>query len=225
MPAPFLVRAATAVLLAQMASGPARADDGGIWIAGSATVPISGPVVGLVDTNVRLAESGGRFSQFLVRAGLGYRLQSGLQVGGGYAYVHTQSSAGARRDEHRIFQQASFPIHRRGRTALTGRTRLEQRFVSGGDDVGLRFRQQLRLSVPLQQAGELRAVASVEALVPLNDTDWGARTGFDQLRSFAGLEIPLFGKTRLEAGYLNQAIFTGADTTNHVLSLNLATTF
>ena len=33
-----------------------------------------------------------------------------------------------------------------------------------------------------------------EGFVALNDTDWGARGGFDQLRTFVGAELPLPGR-------------------------------
>ncbi len=47
---------------------------------------------------------------------------------------------------------------------------------------------------------------SSELFWALNDTDWGARSGFDQVRSFGGVEVPVGGKSTLELGYLNQTI-------------------
>ena len=57
----------------------------------------------------------------------------------------------------------------------------------------------------------------------LNDTDWGARKGFDRLRSFAGLEVPVAGKATVEVGYLNQYVKNRgrADDVDHVLLVTL----
>ena len=43
-----------------------------------------------------------------------------------------------------------------------------------------------------------------EGLFGLKSASWGQVTGFDQLRAFAGLEVPLRGSSTVELGYLNQ---------------------
>ena len=80
------------------------------------------------------------------------------------------------------------------------------RCMANGNDVGWRFREMLRYVHPLTTPEKTRALVSVEGFVALNDTDWGATGGFDQARSFAGVEVPIGGKSTLEIGYLNQAI-------------------
>lgn len=107
--------------------------------------------------------------------------------------------------------------------ALSSRTRIEQRWLSSGSDLGWRLRQMVRAAVPLKQGGKVALIGSAEVFVALNDTDWGARSGFDRLRTFAGLELPLSGKSSVELGYLNQyaANATGPDRMDHVAAVNL----
>ncbi len=59
----------------------------------------------------------------------------------------------------------------------------------------------------------------------LNNTDWGARSGFDQNRFFFGLGYKLneSGSLSLEVGYLNQYLYrrSATDRMNHIFSVNL----
>ncbi len=63
-----------------------------------------------------------------------------------------------------------------------------------------------------------------ELFLPLNDTDWGARSGFGQNRAFGGLGVTLDPqrKVTLEFGYLNQYVNRrDTDLMNHIVSLAL----
>ena len=89
--------------------------------------------------------------------------------------------------------------------SVQSRTRLEQRWRSDGDGMSLRARQMMRFEYPLAPGTRrVAALGSVEGFVGLKSADWGGVTGFDQVRTFVGLEIPLPGTSTLEAGYLNQ---------------------
>ena len=90
--------------------------------------------------------------------------------------------------------------------------------------VGWRLREMIRYEHPLKPGSDaVNALVYAEGFVALNDTDWGARGGFDQMRSFAGTEVRVAGATTLEIGYLNQAInqTRGRTRINHVASLSL----
>ena len=76
---------------------------------------------------------------------------------------------------------------------MTGRTRTEQRHVRGAEDWGWRLRQQLKAAMPIRAESDVKLVGSAELMLNLNDTDWGASSGLDQLRSFAGVNLPLAG--------------------------------
>ena len=76
--------------------------------------------------------------------------------------------------------------------------------------------------MPVRRGGKLSGVLFVEGFYAVNSTDWGARAGVDQVRSFVGLSIPFGKQVNLEPGYLNQTVFRrGPDRVNHVASLNL----
>jgi len=56
----------------------------------------------------------------------------------------------------------------------------------------------------------------------VNDTDWGAVSGFDQNRAFLGVNAKINQQVALEVGYLNQYINTrNVDRENHALSTTL----
>ena len=105
------------------------------------------------------------------------------------------------------------------------RSRLEQRFLETGDDMGWRFRQLIRLQKECWSCPPVMLVAWDEAFIHLNTTDWGAETGFDQNRLFVGFGLKRDPEShwRIEIGYLNQYIDrSGApDLSNHILSFNL----
>ena len=90
--------------------------------------------------------------------------------------------------------------------------------------MGWRLREMLRFEKPLREGSDaVNALVYAEGFLALNSTDWGARSGFDQLRSFAGVEVGLPGASTLELGYLNQAINQrgGNSRINHVASVTL----
>ena len=63
------------------------------------------------------------------------------------------------------------------------------------------MREQVKASVPLGH--HVAGIVWVEPFFALNQTS-SVRSGFDQLRSFAGISVPLSKRVEIEAGYLNQ---------------------
>ena len=175
------------------------------------------------DGQARFFDDFDGFGQSLVRPGIGYKLNDSTTVWAGYAWVHT-SPAGEDFDESRVWQQLTW-THKFEPTTFDWRSRLEQRFLETGDDTGWRFRQLIALRRPLDCAPTFTLVAWDEFFFHLNDTDWGARGGFDQNRLFlgAGWKPSKEATWRVEAGYLHQYIdrATQPDVSNHLLSLNL----
>lgn len=175
------------------------------------------------DGHLRLLDDAGGFNQSIVRPGIGWSLTDDLVVWGGYGWIHTSPLTGDNFNEHRIWQQFTWSGGNDDlKFAL--RPRLEQRFVEAGDDVGVRFRQLVRVHHPLRSKPRLTLIAWDEVFIHLNDTDWGAETGFDQNRLFLGFGWKQHPDCRLrtEIGYLNQTINTraGPDRVNHILSIN-----
>ncbi len=173
------------------ASNPSAAadDDFQAWQQVVATKTINEDVSATLEVQPRFTEDASRLGQFLIRPSIGFRLSDHAVMSVGYAYVRTSPGQAAVTHEHRPWQQLSFPIaSTQGVFTLSNRTRFEQRFRDDGDEIGLRLRQQLRLTVPIAGSQWL-GVAWSEGFFNLNDTDWGARGGLDRWRNFVGINI------------------------------------
>lgn len=178
------------------------------------------------DGHARFQDDADGFNVSIVRPGIGYKLTDTATFWAGYGWIRNSPTSGADDfDENRIWQQITWSrsLHP---TKLGFRSRLEQRFLETGDDTGWRFRQLLAARTPLAGSnGQLTFVVWDEVFVHLNDTDFGAETGFNQNRLFVGFGINAnpATKSRVEIGYLNQFIdsSSGDDRMNHLLSVNL----
>lgn len=221
------VLSSVAALLGLLASGASAAaqvaHDGQLWI--------NATLFGTVDRLAYFAEIQPRFGdgisrldQLILRPAVGWRIDDRFTVYQGYAYVETAPLGQPLIAEDRSFQQLDWVIGEVGGARISSRTRFEQRWQSNGRDVGFRIREQVRAAYPAtaDKAG-VALLGWTEAFFALNDTDWGARAGFDRVRSFVGFEIPVAGKSTLEIGYINQTVNAPRARTemDHILSLNL----
>ncbi|MGR9086182.1 MAG: DUF2490 domain-containing protein [Gammaproteobacteria bacterium] len=171
----------------------------------------------------RFGDDTSRFSQGMLRSGLGYALNDAASIWLGYAFIPTEEPFSTPPvDEHRIWQQLLWSKAFSSGT-ITSRSRFEQRFVQRGDDVGWRFRQLFKLSSPLPFAPDFSLVLTDEYFVNLNRTDWNADDGFDQNRLFTGMGYNFNTNIRTEIGYMNQYIrkSEAPDRISHILSVNL----
>lgn len=166
-----------------------------------------------------------RFSQGILRPGVGFALTERMTLWGGYAYIPTDPPGeGNATREHRLWQQllwtTPLPL---GSLTLTSRTRLEQRWFEHAADAGWRLRQFTKLTRPIALDGRVYASLWDEVFLAFDDTDWGARAGLDQNRAFGGIGFRLAPGVALEAGYLNQYVFRQArdDASNHILAFSL----
>ncbi len=217
--------------LALASAGPAAAQttqDTQLWL-NTTLFGSHGDFVYFAEVQPRFGSDISRLDQLILRPAVGWKLNDALTVYQGYARVENTPAGAPSFSENRSFQQLSWEIGEFAKFKLSSRTRFEQRWQSDGRDVGFRFREMLRASHPIfDEASGLRAVGWSEVFVALNDTDWGAQAGFDQIRTFVGLEIPLQdkaqGKSTVEVGYLNQTVNAPAARVeiNHILSLNLS---
>jgi hypothetical protein len=217
------------VLVFCFASAKAQSVDSGLWLSGSATGKLPPPLNDAkgswrlwMDGQSRFGDDFGRFSQGLVRPGVGYVLNNAWSVWAGYAYVRTdQPYARTPSNEQRIWEQVSLQ-GTAGRTDLSSRTRLEQRFHSAGSDTGWRFREMGKLMHPLGLNGPWLIAVYDEIFVNLNSTNFGAKSGADRNRVFVGPGIHLGRPLRVELGYLNQYTFNnnGPDRVDNLLSIS-----
>lgn len=223
----------TAFALLMVAPPAVRAqvvDDGGLWLALFAQGNLQGvadhPQRSLkwwFDGHGRFLEDADGFNQSIVRPGIGWTLNDEAAAWAGYGWIRTSPIAGDDFDEHRIWQQTTWS-RRLDPATYALRSRLEQRFLETGDDVGLRFRQLFRFQHDLPQSEHFSFVTWDELFFHLNDTDWGANNGFDQNRIFVGLgwKHSPDSRGRTEVGYLNQSIHSrySDDRSHHILSIN-----
>ncbi|CAH1195783.1 conserved exported hypothetical protein [Candidatus Nitrotoga sp. BS] len=172
----------------------------------------------------RFGDDTSRFSQAIIRSGIGYALNNTTSAWVGYAFVPTAAPfSKITFNERRVWQQLLWNDKLSFGTA-SSRSRLEERLVPRlGDDTALRFRQMFKISVPLIAAPSYSIVASDEYFLNLNNVDWGPRKGFDQNRAFIGVGYNLSSKIKTEIGYMNQYInrpLTSINRNDHILSIN-----
>lgn len=176
------------------------------------------------DGHLRFFDDTDGFGLSIVRPGLGYTIAENTTLWAGYGWIHASPNTAPDFDESRFWQQLTWSKEF-GCTKFGSRSRLEQRWVDTGDDTGWRFRQFFSLRRPVKNHPRLLWVAWDEAFFHLNDTDWGANSGFDQNRVFLGMGIKsrLHRNWRMEIGYLHVALnrTVGPDRSNHILAINL----
>jgi hypothetical protein len=219
-------KALAALVAALLATGAhADNDDAQLWTQAGISGSLTGPLELHADGALRWFDNGSHLGHVQVRGMLGWRLAGGGLLGAGYTYVRSSPVPGLETHEHRPFQQLNYGIASLGAARLVGRTRLEQRFFDERAGMALRLRQQLRLNIPLKGPEGLRGVIHVEPYFLLHDPAPRAPTGLNQVRTFAGLNIPVAGALSMEVGYMNQHIVAGTDRTNHALSIGFSSSF
>ena len=104
-----------------------------------------------------------------------------------------------------------------------GRIRLEQRFFEGQSDNAIRFRQQLRLTAPIND--KVKAVFYTESFIGFTSNDV-QDDGVNLWRNFAGINIPISKNISIEPGHLNQYVVRdGADYIDHVAVIAIGMKF
>jgi hypothetical protein len=128
--------------------------------------------------------------------------------------------------ERRFRQQVSFDdVVKLGSVSVGGRMRVEERWREGLPGTGWRMRPALKLSVPL--AGKTKLVLNHESFINFNTTTFQKQDGYERMRNWASLVVPLNKRISVDAGYLNQHGFVrgGPDTSDNVLNLGLTASF
>lgn len=210
-------------MIAALLAAPAAAQDVQSWNTLLLQGPVDGKLLLWAELQPRFTNDADRLGQFVARGALGVRLKHDVDLHAGYHFQHNSPATGRSSTEHRLWQQIMAPVIRRDDGfALITRWRLEQRTFEGASDTGLRLRMMWRLQQPLNGKGSAGPLIMSETFVALNSTDWGARSGLDQQRSFVGWLQPLGKRLNLEAGYMHQYINRpGRNPGNHVLNITL----
>ena len=181
----------------------------------------------------RFGNDSSRFSQGIIRPGVGYALNEKTSIWLGYAWIPTSFPFAGQSpfNEHRVWQQLLWSNPYSFGT-ITSRTRMEQRTfdIQGSTDVAHRFRQFLKWTVPMPAISpKVSFVLLDEIFINLNNIDTGARTGFNQNRIFAGIAYKVNKVATAEIGYMNQYFNRPSsprpDQMQHLLAINLFLNF
>lgn len=229
----FIIRLAAALALCAHAPTSFATDNElGTWLVISMTDRLptsthSGRWRYWFDAQARYSDIGSGNNQLVARPGLGYELGPTLTVWAGYGRFRAHGNSGSKSTEDRFWQQLSWRFRSWEKSSLSMRFRFEQRSVSNGSDIGLVLRAQLKYVREVSTSDRASVVASVEPFVVLRDTDWGARSGVRQHRSYLGVAWTLTNKNTLEVGYQNQLflIENAENRMRHVAMLNFKTKF
>ena len=201
---------------------PAHAEeDAQVWLAAVVQGRVKQEVIFHLEAQPRITDDAQRLGQLLLRGAIGVQIGKRSSILSGYSFIRTDPIDRPLTSEHRLWQQLMVPLTPPGsRLTITSRTRLEERFVEGFGGVGWRLRQQIRLQHRLGNKSQVSAVLWSEPFYSLNTADWGQRAGWDQVRTFAGVAIPVSKHITLEPGYLNQTVFrTNSTRYNHIANL------
>jgi len=170
------------------------------------------------DAQARYFDLGSGMDQYLLRPGIGFEVNKNLKAWAGYARLRARKRSGDVVDENRFWQQLTWTAGNWNFGKITMRTRLEQRSVSAGDDLGLVVRLQAKYVRPIGHDGKTSLILAIEPFVDLRDTDWGGDAGLGQNRTNIGIAWQVSKSMSIETGYMNQFIWSdsGEDRVNHV---------
>lgn len=141
--------------------------------------------------------------QFVLRPYVAYQANDNVQIGGGYAYFRTQNDAGKNGFifEHRAYAEVNYRLLDRPGIKIDTRSRLESRQWENIPDHSIRIRSMVQMTLPLTESG-FGPVYFIEPFFNLNDNP-NFPGGFEQIRNFAGVLIPVSKHLDLMPGYMN----------------------
>jgi hypothetical protein len=211
-----LLLAAMLSLSTPLALGQIDEDQTGAWYMLMWTKnPAGGSQVGLQgDIQHRNWDMGGDLEQLLIRGGVTWSPgQGNIKYTLGYARITSgvYGPSDGKSREQRLYQEALIPHTLGQKTFLTHRFRLEQRDVDG-QDTRNRLRYFIGMNYPFNQAtlgkGAVYLSLYNELFINLEQDIGGGRQVdyFDRNRSYAALGYSLTDTTRLQFGYMHQAL-------------------
>ena len=207
------------IYLPAISSSQASEEDSRFWQAFIAEGNISDNVRWYAESQARWKDDAQIFDQGFFRPALNLALSKNSTLWLGYVYADTKT-ANRHTYEDRWWQQFQYASQYNDFTWLS-RSRLEQRHLHNGDKTSHRFRQQARISWPINHRNDVSYLVWDEAFWNLNDSNWAGDSGFNQNRLFTGIMWKYTKASRLEIGYLNQYVngTNGAtNQMNHVIS-------
>jgi hypothetical protein len=215
---------AAAVLVALASAAPAEAaDDAQLWAGGNVTFKLSDRWRVSEEITARFSDRKSGLYEVESNTLVGYRLTKTVTVWAGYTHDPQYSGGDFTVMEHRAREQVTFDNLARLRGGrLSGRLRVEQRWREGLDGTGWRLRPFVKYALPLRKGGRTAFVVSTEPFFNLNTTSFQRTSGFDRIRTFIGLSMPLDKNLSADVGYLNQHTFVPKrrDNDDHAASIS-----
>ena len=157
---------------------------------------------------------------------LGYKPSKVMTLWLGYTHNPTYSHGDFRVMEHRVRQQVSLDNFAQiGKVKFSGRVRLEERWREGQVGTAWRLRPNIKAAVPF--VGKSTLSVNHESFIDLNTTGFQRVGGYERMRNWVAVSVPLDKQLSVEAGYLNQHGFVrgGTDSSDHVLNLAMTASF
>jgi hypothetical protein len=202
-------------------------EDGGYWHS----LRLQGrlPVQNLywnMDINPRYRNQGAHIDYLYYRPAIFYKPDAKTSLWLGHDTIIGHPAGKSAYHENRWWEQFQYQFDAIATTTLSNRTRFEQRERAGFHDVGYRLREMIKSSTPFTHQPTLFFVVSDELFINFDQTDWGARRGFDQNRFFVGIDWKLTERCAVETGYLNQFVHKATyNQENHVINTTLSFKF
>ncbi|CAN4273644.1 Protein of unknown function DUF2490 [Methylophilaceae bacterium] len=195
-------------------------EDGRAWINLQANGPTGvDNLRWYVEVQPRFREELKERDQFFFRPAVYYAIAPKTSLWLGYVYVRNYTSNPVIESEHRYWQQLLHEFEPINGVRFRSMTRFEQRNFEGANDTGYKLRQRFTLNFPIENYPNLSTLVFDEYHLNLNETDYGARSGFDQNRLFAGFAWKSSQQILVEFGYLNQYVnLRNEDAMNHILA-------
>jgi hypothetical protein len=207
------------VLVAWPGTASASDDAFEFWVNPSIAYELDKDTGIELETAQRLRSAAdGRPDTFFFRLWVNQAVSDGATLSGA---VERRINDGGR-DETRTMQQLSL---RHG--VLRGRLRLEQRFVSDADRMGLRLRPRIGASVPLNGDGDWTLDGDAELFLTLRSTSRLGDQGLTGLRTQIGVGHDVSERLNLSIGYLRQQDIkpNGTDQVGHAPIVGIELSF
>ncbi|MBA3898298.1 MAG: DUF2490 domain-containing protein [Sphingomonadaceae bacterium] len=198
--------------------------DAQAWLTISGSGSIAGPVMGSFELIGRASDDQNRIYETEAIVHIGYKLSKAATVWVGYNRNTLYRGPLPTGHENRAREQLNLNLGKVAGFAIGSRTLLEQRFRNGSGDVGVRLREQIKLTRPFREGGKTALVLWHDSNFSFNSTDWGQQAGYERMRNFAGVGFPIAKSLKAEFGYLNQYDFrkNAPDRMAHAASLTLS---
>ena len=216
---------AAALLSAAMSTPVLAASDSQLWTTQAVNVKLGGNWRAQEELVERFSDNRHGLYEIESNTLLGYKLSKAVTLWGGYTHDPQYSAGHFTVMEHRAREQVTFDnVTRLGPGKLSFRLRSEQRWRTGIDGTGWRFRPYVKYAIPLAKGSKTSLILSNETFLNLNTTAFQKQSGLDRMRNLIAINTPLSKKITAEVGYLNQHGFVrgGPDTSDHVASVSLS---